>query len=157
MQTTVGRTRTHGYERSVNDVSVAMATKRRKLRSPEDGFCNELDALLPASSSRVSESPVYFKERPANDPKCVVIHSSEDQLASFKNFVVIHSAFSGVVIEASSSRVSESPVYFKERPANDPKCVVIHSSEDQLASFKNFVVIHSAFSGVVIEGQRIAS
>ncbi|GFQ96693.1 hypothetical protein TNCT_157261 [Trichonephila clavata] len=47
MQTTVGRTRTHGYERSVNDVSVAMATKRRKLRSPEDGFCNELDALLP--------------------------------------------------------------------------------------------------------------
>ncbi|GFY79243.1 hypothetical protein TNIN_267041 [Trichonephila inaurata madagascariensis] len=47
MQTTVGRTRTHGYVRSVNDVSVAMATKRRKLRSPEDGFCNELDALLP--------------------------------------------------------------------------------------------------------------
>ncbi|GFV41255.1 hypothetical protein TNCV_1231701 [Trichonephila clavipes] len=42
-------------------------------------------------------------------------------------------------------------------PANDPKCVVIHYSEDQLASFKNFVVIHSVFSGVITENQRIAS
>ncbi|GFV95097.1 transposon Tf2-6 polyprotein [Trichonephila clavipes] len=41
-------------------------------------------------------------------------------------------------------------------PANDPKCVVIHYSEDQLASFKNFVVIHSVFSGVITENQRIA-
>ncbi|GFW86302.1 hypothetical protein TNCV_4330861 [Trichonephila clavipes] len=42
-------------------------------------------------------------------------------------------------------------------PANDPKCVVINYSEDQLASFKNFVVIHSVFSGVITENQRIAS
>ncbi|GFU44788.1 hypothetical protein TNCV_3150821 [Trichonephila clavipes] len=70
-------------------------------------------------------------------------------------YTVHATVFSGNVVEAnvSSSRLSELPVHFKERPANDPKCVVIHSSEDQLASFKNFVVIHSVFSGVIIETQ----
>ncbi|GFW77665.1 hypothetical protein TNCV_133561 [Trichonephila clavipes] len=41
--------------------------------------------------------------------------------------------------------------------ASDPKCVVNNSSEIQLASFGNFVVIHSIFPGVVAENQRIAS
>ncbi|GFX69224.1 peptidase A2 domain-containing protein [Trichonephila clavipes] len=31
----------------------------------------------------------------------------------------------------------------QKKPASDPKNVVIHSSENQLAAFKNFVVIHS--------------
>ncbi|GFS32165.1 hypothetical protein NPIL_396351 [Nephila pilipes] len=59
MQTTVGRTRTHGYERSVNDVSVAMVTKRRKLRSPEDGFCNGQDALLPGFLLNAARKKFY--------------------------------------------------------------------------------------------------
>ncbi|GFX85931.1 transposon Tf2-9 polyprotein [Trichonephila clavipes] len=65
-------------------------------------FLRAITALYPPMEKDVpsiSESPVYFKERPASDPKCVVIHSSEDQFASFKIFVVIHSVFSSVVIE----------------------------------------------------------
>ncbi|GFS97199.1 hypothetical protein TNCV_4676601 [Trichonephila clavipes] len=58
----------------------------------------------------------------ASDPKCVVNNSSEIQLASVRHFVVIH-----FISRASSPRISELPVYFKERPASDPKCVVIHS------------------------------
>ncbi|GFX95781.1 hypothetical protein TNCV_2083611 [Trichonephila clavipes] len=48
---------------------------------------------------------------------------------------------------ASSSRVSESRLI----PANDPKCVgaSIYSEDRKLASFKNFIVIHSVFSGVI--------
>ncbi|GFS67517.1 hypothetical protein TNCV_1419901 [Trichonephila clavipes] len=56
-----------------------------------------------------------------------------------------------------SRRFEKKEKSLKERPASDPKCVVIHSSEDQFASFKIFVVIHFVFSSVVIEGQRIAS
>ncbi|GFV44652.1 transposon Tf2-11 polyprotein [Trichonephila clavipes] len=108
-----------------------------------------IHSIFRASSPRISESPVYFKERPASDPKCVVIHSSEDQFASFKIFVVIHSVFFERRHRGSANR--------QLIPANDPKCVVIHYSEDQLASFKNFVVIHSVFSGVITENQRIAS
>ncbi|GFX76580.1 hypothetical protein TNCV_3162981 [Trichonephila clavipes] len=42
---------------------------------------------------------------------------------------------------------------FWKESTSDPKCFVIHSSEDQLASFKNVVVIHSVFSSVIIENQ----
>ncbi|GFV33387.1 hypothetical protein TNCV_1368641 [Trichonephila clavipes] len=60
--------------------------------------------------------------------------------------------FTGVVAEESANR----QFILKKGRASDPKCVVIHSSEDQFASFKIFVVIHSVFSGVITENQRIA-
>ncbi|GFT84688.1 hypothetical protein TNCV_2767081 [Trichonephila clavipes] len=62
----------------------------------------------------------FALEKFASDPECVVNNSSEIQFASFRNFVVIHS-ISGRRHRKSANR----HFIFKERPASDPKCVVI--------------------------------
>ncbi|GFS59873.1 peptidase A2 domain-containing protein [Trichonephila inaurata madagascariensis] len=60
-----------------------------------------------ASSSKISESPVYFRKKPASDPGRVGIHSCKNQRAKFKNFT----------FQASSSRKSVNRGLFLEKKA----------------------------------------
>ncbi|GFW49930.1 hypothetical protein TNCV_2315121 [Trichonephila clavipes] len=66
------------------------------LTCPLDSLGPELMATLfqpnPRSEGKMQiRKLLNIRKKPASDPKNVVIHSSENQLAAFKNFVVIHS------------------------------------------------------------------
>ncbi|GFU23146.1 hypothetical protein TNCV_3515851 [Trichonephila clavipes] len=67
------------------------------------------------------------------------------------------SAFSRIALHARFSiKLLFIPlISLLKKPASDPKNVVIHSSENQLAAFKNFVVIHSHHQRIARTRRRV--